>query len=1249
PVWYQRITSIVAMLMGFNGQMRNQDTVIESEGFLFIPNAHSLQVVGTSSLTHTIEDLSSHKKVQLCKAVLPINFPGQLTSLVNHVVVRGFDWEYGEEGGGAGSLGIILSEEPWAGHPNAAVRVYWLGNKVSGIYRYGYIGQYDVVLATDAITGHEQLVVQNSSLSVRHSSDSVPQSLKFAGHNSLTVNNLPSLHTDYTLQLSIRRQNQVNNEHQCLGQITSSAGWWMRLTVDGKKRLQFYLNTTQLEQTVCPKALDLSSWNQVDLCLFGSYIGIHVNGELCHNFKFTERLKCFEGASTLTLGEALDEAHKSWTGEIRNVRLWDAPMHMGVYYSQIFQRNYNMIDLGKTTPMTLDRLAAQSLKGLPTKNLSGQALEQVSLYRNFTVRNEHSDFASLRPRGVGVLSSACPHGKVYYELKLLSCSCLQLGWSFGNCHIESRDLGIGDCKLSFAVDLCRQSMWNADTIEITEAVWQPGDTLGCLLDWKNGEMMFSLNGRVLINASFKRDENNSMEHQSPRHGSELDGMGALFGLSDGEEEEFYETEEEVVEVIPVEAPIEGPIEAPIEAPIKPEPSDSQPTPNSWVDQGGIFPSGSFLTGDGAIWNLGQRPFEHLPEGYVSVMTAAGVPQNSAVVFEIFDFDEMSWQPVAFRHGVQDINPELLGEWLYSGVSTDSTIIPDTSRYNHDGVLKVAGEWTPDNETSLKLKCRPHFAKTTSEFEMPHRFLPPHSAFDIVHNKENEELVKYVNYVCDQEEWISDTLFTKSWSDIAPSSDALVRWPQLAKLCEQDASALSLRFGILVEFNRSVTLLLNYVSLAADRAPTSLASWIADARGMIFGVVKFELWNAQVVATATPASERTITLSRPKAARSRLLDPNRTNPFALFAQAYRAMTTWSPSAFCSNGSLYKVTFLGENAIDGGGPYRETFTEFCSELLSPQLPLLLPTSNGQHNVGHFRDAYVLHPTAHVHHSGMLTFLGKLFGVAIRTKGFLSLNISQIIWKQLVQDHITLEDLESVDALIVSSMRSIRDIEKNGITQEMFTDYITETFTTLSTDNRIVNLVPNGDTVQVTFDNRHEFVAAIEQYRLHEFDAAVEAVRRGLGMVVPLKYLRLFTWMELESMVCGSPFVDIDLLKKCTEYSSCSATDVHVTWFWGVLEAYSQDARRAFLRFVWGRSRLPRTLHEFQLGQRFKIQAFDRRPADNYMPVSHTCFFSLELPRYTSREVLEARLTYAIYNCQAIDGDGDTMAANQLGWED
>lgn len=88
---------------------------------------------------------------------------------------------------------------------------------------------------------------------------------------------------------------------------------------------------------------------------------------------------------------------------------------------------------------------------------------------------------------------------------------------------------------------------------------------------------------------------------------------------------------------------------------------------------------------------------------------------------------------------------------------------------------------------------------------------------------------------------------------------------------------------------------------------------------------------------------------------------------------------------------------------------------------------------------------------------------------------------------------------------------------------------------------------------------------------------------------------------------------------------------------------------MRFTWGRSRLPLTAAAFS--QRFKIQAFSKRPADVYFPVAHTCFFSLELPAYSSLEIMKEKLRYAIFNCEAIDGDDTStgMAVAAMGWEE
>merc|ERR1711924_486863 len=117
-----------------------------------------------------------------------------------------------------------------------------------------------------------------------------------------------------------------------------------------------------------------------------------------------------------------------------------------------------------------------------------------------------------------------------------------------------------------------------------------------------------------------------------------------------------------------------------------------------------------------------------------------------------------------------------------------------------------------------------------------------------------------------------------------------------------------------------------------------------------------------------------------------------------------------------------------------------------------------------------------------------------------------------------------------------------------------------------------------------------------------------------------LALFTGGELEAQVCGTTEIDAGLLKQTCRYSGLSPSDACVQHFWAALESFDTAQRADFLQFVWGHSRLPSklvgddSLYLTPLQHAHPLQA---------LPVSHTCFFQLELPAYTSVEVRRDRL--------------------------
>lgn len=94
----------------------------------------------------------------------------------------------------------------------------------------------------------------------------------------------------------------------------------------------------------------------------------------------------------------------------------------------------------------------------------------------------------------------------------------------------------------------------------------------------------------------------------------------------------------------------------------------------------------------------------------------------------------------------------------------------------------------------------------------------------------------------------------------------------------------------------------------------------------------------------------------------------------------------------------------------GPYRESFAEYCAELQSGALPVLIRCPNAASDVGINREKWLPNPAVGregsnaAAHGEMLLFLGRLMGVAIRSQQPLDLDMPSIVWKQLVRSSIT-----------------------------------------------------------------------------------------------------------------------------------------------------------------------------------------------------------------------------------------------------
>ena len=231
-------------------------------------------------------------------------------------------------------------------------------------------------------------------------------------------------------------------------------------------------------------------------------------------------------------------------------------------------------------------------------------------------------------------------------------------------------------------------------------------------------------------------------------------------------------------------------------------------------------------------------------------------------------------------------------------------------------------------------------------------------------------------------------------------------------------------------------------------------------------------------------------------------------------------------------------------------------------------------------------------------------------------------------------TEEDLKGMDSSCFQMLEILRNLKGQNIGEEEFKEmFADEMFTTTDSGGRTVELIPDGKNIQLTYDTAREYAEGISKARLDECTEQYALIRKGLSAVVPVQLLSLFTWQQVETKICGTQDVSVDILKEKTRYSGINQNAQHVEWFWEVLREFTPKDRSLFLRFVWGRSRLPQG-KDFT---RFTLTALHGgKNQDEYLPVSHTCFFQLDLPAYSRKEIMREKLLYAITHCRAIDID-------------
>ncbi len=96
--------------------------------------------------------------------------------------------------------------------------------------------------------------------------------------------------------------------------------------------------------------------------------------------------------------------------------------------------------------------------------------------------------------------------------------------------------------------------------------------------------------------------------------------------------------------------------------------------------------------------------------------------------------------------------------------------------------------------------------------------------------------------------------------------------------------------------------------------------------------------------------------------------------------------------------------------------------------------------------------------------------------------------------------------------------------------------------------------------------------------------------------------------------------------------------------MLENFTPQERTLFLRFAWGRDRLP---PECDFNEEMKIFPSTKSDQEKQLPHADTCFFNVSLPAYSTEALMREKLLKAITETRAMDADNALSDMQQEGF--
>jgi hypothetical protein len=384
-----------------------------------------------------------------------------------------------------------------------------------------------------------------------------------------------------------------------------------------------------------------------------------------------------------------------------------------------------------------------------------------------------------------------------------------------------------------------------------------------------------------------------------------------------------------------------------------------------------------------------------------------------------------------------------------------------------------------------------------------------------------------------------------------------------------------------------------------------------------------------------------------------------------------------------------TVASESAIDVNGVTRSVLTQVAKEINENPSVILLKKDE-QSNLIYFdpdacsqSDA----PGLREHLQFIYTGFGRLIGLCLvkaSVGATLPIDFPLTFYRLILGHRFSMSDLFTIDPQIATSLSNICLMDQETL------DLSCLDFTITRSDHSVFELIPNGANHPVTIHNRVEYIRKALQYYLcsHETAAAMDSSDTnsspsslpstmaspllffllGIQSVCPRHHFHHFNPISLQLLLEGNRLdINVSEWRECTEYrlqggslfqtnllnqttaleelgeavdgtglgdmstqlaeKETKEEQVHnptIEMFWEVVREMDEVDKRRLLCFSVGTTSLP---YDGFRGLKPKFTLVVGTLSVDSLPISHTCFHMLILPKYEAKEVMKEKILQAI----------------------